>query len=513
MTINIVDSSTDDVRFLSSVDVKFSGFHLGGGVYFSANHVPTPGGASTAIAQRSLDGEGEMHETVELDYTLPGDPDTWNSYFLGPTVDLRYDMSLHIGSALPDCGFYHGPSIGLLIAMNPDELAGNVTITGYPKAENSLNGEEGVLHASTANLVAGNHYEGSINGDAGGAFILYSAQVLGGMSGGATFLEYDADGDGVDEFHAIGTISRATPNGAEGLAYATSFSAHYAKLAAALEALEGEQARSADDFARNTLLSGQAEGSSFTTVQGTFFHEDLFGSLNQDTLLGAGGEDRLVGREGDDWLEGGAGGDILEGGAGRDLASYAQAQHRVYADLEGRTVAKGEAKGDQFDSVEGLLGSAHSDRLRGDAAKNLLIGGAGDDRLFGRKGSDVLDGGEGDDHLFGNAGQDVLLGGDGADTFVYFRADESRVGYIRRDIIKDFEIGQDRIDLSRLAGEDFFVFIGEGRFSGQAGEIFYHKAESKGFTVLHADLDGDGRRDFQIELSGLLDLEEEDLIL
>lgn len=58
----------------------------------------------------------------------------------------------------------------------------------------------------------------------------------------------------------------------------------------------------------------------------------------------------------------------------------------------------------------------------------------------------ALNGGEGQDILIGGAGRDILTGGAGADTFV-LRADEGR-----RDSIRDFEFGIDRIDLSDFVG-------------------------------------------------------------
>ena len=73
MTVTIVDPNTTELRHLASVDVKFSGLHIGGGIYFSANHYPSPGGTSKAVPQRSLIGEDEQHNTVEYDYTLPAD--------------------------------------------------------------------------------------------------------------------------------------------------------------------------------------------------------------------------------------------------------------------------------------------------------------------------------------------------------------------------------------------------------------------------------------------------------
>ncbi|UOA29062.1 DUF4214 domain-containing protein [Pseudosulfitobacter sp. DSM 107133] len=67
----------------------------------------------------------------------------------------------------------------------------------------------------------------------------------------------------------------------------------------------------------------------------------------------------------------------------------------------------------------------------------------GDDILQGNGADNVLDGRGGDDILTDGRGADRLTGGEGADTFI-FRADGSR------DIITDFQLGVDTIDLSGM---------------------------------------------------------------
>ncbi|MEI4473073.1 M10 family metallopeptidase C-terminal domain-containing protein [Frigidibacter sp. MR17.24] len=87
-------------------------------------------------------------------------------------------------------------------------------------------------------------------------------------------------------------------------------------------------------------------------------------------------------------------------------------------------------------SLTGLGGTIQATALGGALAgaglDDLLIGGAGADQILGNGGDDILVDG---------AGSDTMRGGSGADLFV-LSADGSR------DVILDFEVGTDRLDLS-----------------------------------------------------------------
>ena len=122
-----------------------------------------------------------------------------------------------------------------------------------------------------------------------------------------------------------------------------------------------------------------------------------------------------------------------------------------------------------------------------------LTGTGGDDILQGNGAANSLDGRGGDDILIDGKGEDRLTGGAGADLFV-FEADG------RRDIITDFQVGVDTIDLSgmgRAYSLDAFKFQSTPDgikiiFQGEELRIFSHNGQS---------LD---RSDFQItDLMGL----------
>ena len=114
----------------------------------------------------------------------------------------------------------------------------------------------------------------------------------------------------------------------------------------------------------------------------------LAGNAGFDTLRGEAGNDVLYGGAGNDILDGGMGGDILIGGTGQDVASYASSASGVKVHLSAPHANTGDAIGDEFHSIEDLIGSAGADELGGDEGENELTGGRGNDTLAGNIGDD-----------------------------------------------------------------------------------------------------------------------------
>ncbi|MDR5655122.1 calcium-binding protein [Ruixingdingia sedimenti] len=216
----------------------------------------------------------------------------------------------------------------------------------------------------------------------------------------------------------------------------------------------------------------------------------LVGNRGNNGLFGGAGNDTLQGDAGNDTLNGDDGGDLLYGGAGDDLMFGGQ----------GSDTLRGEAGADT------LRGGGLRDLLYGGAQSDLLQGDGGNDALFGGGGADMLYGGEGNDRLVGGTGKDVLYGGAGADQFVFRSAAEAGGGG-GRDVIADFEVGLDKINLRLM--QDGLSFIGSAAFSGTAGQVRYHQ----GTSLVQGDLDGDGVADFAIEVTGSLALTAADFLL
>lgn len=162
--------------------------------------------------------------------------------------------------------------------------------------------------------------------------------------------------------------------------------------------------------------TGDAEGDVFTNIEnlaGSGFLDTLIGNDNNNELRGLGGEDTLIG---------GPGGDQFDGGANADFASYADSFAAVNVSLARPRFNTGDAEGDTYVKVEGVIGSFFGDRLTGNDVRNTLFGAQGDDTVTGGKGKDIL---WGDLDTFGT---------DGADTFLFTSPQGGT------DTVKDFDV-------------------------------------------------------------------------
>ena len=191
--------------------------------------------------------------------------------------------------------------------------------------------------------------------------------------------------------------------------------------------------------------------------------------------------------------------------------------HAIDSTGEGPDLVAGTAAADV------IQGKGGNDTLFGFGGTDQLYGGDGNDQLSGGLNKDRLDGGAGNDLLDGGFGRDVLIGGLGSDRFDFNTLADSAAAATRRDVIVDFQHGQDRIGVSTIdanlttAGNGKFVWQGLAAFTGHAGELHAVRINQPGTlhdrTIVEGDVNGDGVADIQIVLIGLVQLTAKDFIL
>jgi Ca2+-binding RTX toxin-like protein len=202
--------------------------------------------------------------------------------------------------------------------------------------------------------------------------------------------------------------------------------------------------------ADNDILNG---GDDADNLSGGLGNDSLNGDLGNDVLTGDAGTDQLFGGDGDDTLSGGSGADRLEGGAGMlDYASYkltdngAANTNGLTVDLSNISNNTGDALGDQYFGIEGVIGSQGNDILRGSINGDNLFGDAGNDQLYGGLGNDLLSGGTGLNSLFGEDGNDTLVGGAEADTLTGGAGADIVNADGGNDLVNALVVGEDTID-------------------------------------------------------------------
>jgi len=99
---------------------------------------------------------------------------------------------------------------------------------------------------------------------------------------------------------------------------------------------------------------------------------------------------------------------------------------------------------------EQIDGSNADDQIYGLGGNDLLLGNDGNDYLRGDDGGDELRGGNGNDKLEGGNGNDIYIGGAGEDIFIVNKESSAA-----NNQINDFELGIDRIDVSKWGIADF----------------------------------------------------------
>lgn len=246
----------------------------------------------------------------------------------------------------------------------------------------------------------------------------------------------------------------------------------------------------------------------------------LFGEVGDDTLNGGVGNDTVDGGAGNDLLVGDGGADLIRGWAGADTLYGGAMDDSLFgndgADLirgdDGSDYIDGGGKNDVIyggggnDTVFGGIDGGW-DTIYGNAGNDFIDAGGGNDVIFGGTHNDTIIGGNGNDWIAGEAGRDFMTGGAGADVFVFFNRWQSGTG-ATADRITDFTHGVDHVDLSALN----LNWIGNAELGGgQLNALRY--SVSGGLGRLQADVNGDGRVDFEIHFDGMPVINLGDLIL
>jgi len=243
-----------------------------------------------------------------------------------------------------------------------------------------------------------------------------------------------------------------------------------------------------------TAISYDNFSSTSTQIIGTSAANKLTGTGGADLIQGLASNDTLVGLAGDDMLDGGAGNDSMVGGQDDDT---------YYVDSTGDKVTELANQGTDIvktslisyalgSNVENLIYTGQTAfKGIGNTLNNKIVGSLGADTLTGLAGDDTIQGIGGSDLISGGLGNDLLTGGAAADYFVFDTAPSNS----NTDIITDFEVGLDKIRLSKST----FKISSSLKFSDQFvvgtqaldkyDRIIYDSAANK----LYYDADGTGK--------------------
>ena len=201
------------------------------------------------------------------------------------------------------------------------------------------------------------------------------------------------------------------------------------------------------------------------------------GNRSGDHLNGGEGNDSLVGGAGDDEMVGGAGIDTLIGGAGND-EYYVDSADKIQEDPNGGN-----------DLIGVTFSLVMPDNIE-DAyltVSGLTVTGNGlDNAMFGTTGADTMNGASGNDVIEGDLGADKLSGGGGNDQFRYELDNLGDLALLGGDIITDFEVGKDTIDLYNLFSQ-FGIASGD-----PIGEGYLDLQVIGGNTNIRFDSNGGG---------------------
>lgn len=251
-------------------------------------------------------------------------------------------------------------------------------------------------------------------------------------------------------------------------------------------------------YGGNDLMEGGG-GDDFLTADGG--NDTVIGGAGDDLILSDVGNDLIFGGAGDDAVFAGAGDDNADGAAGDDFLALSGGDDTAVGGAGADTI-NGQGGDDEITGGQGadsLSGGAGSDTINGQSGGDFIKGGGRADMITAGGGRDTIKAGGGHDIVRGNGGRDVidggggadlLIGGGGKDTFEF----KNNSG---DDVVRDFRVGKDLMDLSRARDIDDFVDL-----------LAHHVSETEGNLVIAIS----GSSDVTLEGVRISDLTEGDFI-
>ncbi|MBA4000100.1 MAG: hypothetical protein C0461_05840 [Brevundimonas sp.] len=205
-------------------------------------------------------------------------------------------------------------------------------------------------------------------------------------------------------------------------------------------------------------------------------------------IVGNALDNILIGNNAANIFKGGGGGDRMEGRGGNDI---------YYVDSRDDVVI--EVAGGGIDTVFSTV----SFDARFTHVENVTLQGSSNANVVANDLSNIIVGNSASNIIIGNGGADYLTGGGGADTFRYNAVSDSSFAHYDRimDLGADDFIDLRNIDANvNVAGNQSFTQVDE--LTGEAGQLTLTWLPAAGFTLLSADVDGDGVADMRIVMYG-----------